>query len=167
VARLYPDYDARGADFTKYAFADGGYLDNKPFSYATEALRRRRADVPVVRKLFYVEPDPAGSPRTPGAPPPPAPVPPPDAFENVLSSLLFPRHETIREDLQLVLERNDAVRRIRTVCEQLATAILDDDADPLAAVGGLSKHAPDAAVLDAIGGLASRTRPTSTCGSTP
>ena len=25
------------------AFADGGYLDNKPFSYATEALRNRRA----------------------------------------------------------------------------------------------------------------------------
>ena len=33
------------------AFADGGYLDNKPFSYATEALRSRRADVPVKRKL--------------------------------------------------------------------------------------------------------------------
>ena len=35
------------APSTTVAFADGGYLDNKPFSYATEALRSRRADVPV------------------------------------------------------------------------------------------------------------------------
>ena len=35
----------------RVAFADGGYLDNKPFSYATEALRSRRADVPVTRVL--------------------------------------------------------------------------------------------------------------------
>src|SRR5829696_6801768 len=38
-------------------FADGGYLDNKPFSYATEALRRRRADVPVAGRLVSAEPE--------------------------------------------------------------------------------------------------------------
>ena len=34
---------ARGVDFTERSFGDGGYLDNKPFTYATETLARRYA----------------------------------------------------------------------------------------------------------------------------
>ena len=60
--RFYRDYlDPRGVStvrFPKRAFGDGGYLDNKPFSYATEALMNRNADVPVDRKLIYIEPSP-------------------------------------------------------------------------------------------------------------
>jgi patatin-related protein len=39
-------------------FADGGYLDNKPFGHAISALRQRRSDVLVTRRLFYIEPSP-------------------------------------------------------------------------------------------------------------
>jgi predicted acylesterase/phospholipase RssA len=62
---FFREYDERGAIFQKYAFADGGYLDNKPFTHATDALRRRRADLPVERKLVYIEPDPGGVPTFP------------------------------------------------------------------------------------------------------
>src|SRR6266404_6914801 len=44
--------------FRSRSFGDGGYLDNKPFSYATSMLMRRKADVLVDRKLLYVEPSP-------------------------------------------------------------------------------------------------------------
>ena len=44
------------------SFGDGGYLDNKPFSWATRTIGRRRADRPVDRRLIYIEPDPAGRP---------------------------------------------------------------------------------------------------------
>ena len=45
--------------FPKRSFSDGGILDNKPFTYVTDGLRRRSATLPVTRKLIYVEPDPA------------------------------------------------------------------------------------------------------------
>mgnify|MGYP006202012097 CR=1 FL=1 len=38
------------------SFGDGGYLDNKPFGHATDALRSRRGGVPSQRKLVFIEP---------------------------------------------------------------------------------------------------------------
>ena len=49
---------AAKVDFTERSFGDGGYLDNKPFTYATETLSRRYAPLPVDRKLIYIEPSP-------------------------------------------------------------------------------------------------------------
>ena len=112
--RFYRDYlDPRGVStvpFPKRAFGDGGYLDNKPFSYATEALMNRNADVPVDRKLIYIEPSPehpeddieSGQK--------------PDAIENVMSALLtLPRYETIREDLERLKERNRLIDRVNSI----------------------------------------------------
>ena len=92
------------------AFGDGGYLDNKPFTHAIAALKRRRADFPVDRKLVYVEPapeHPERDPRRDGKP---------DALENVFAALLeLPRYETIREDLESVEELNRLVDRVGVV----------------------------------------------------
>ncbi|MDQ3255835.1 MAG: patatin-like protein, partial [Acidobacteriota bacterium] len=93
--------------FSKRSFGDGGYLDNKPFSYATETLMRRQASVPVDRKLIYIEPSPEH----------PEDVPErnykPDALENVKAALVdLPTYETIREDLQRVLDRNRLISRV-------------------------------------------------------
>ena len=49
---------APSVPFPKRSFGDGGYLDNKPFSYAIDTLVKRHAEVPVKRKLIYVEPAP-------------------------------------------------------------------------------------------------------------
>ena len=121
--RFYRDYlDPRGVSsvpFHKRAFGDGGYLDNKPFSYATEALMNRNADVPVDRKLIYIEPSPEH---------PEDDVErdkKPDAVENVMSALLtLPRYETIREDLERVQDRNRLIDRINSI-----TSGVDRDAD--------------------------------------
>src|SRR5204862_4150003 len=58
--RFFGDYPAER--YPTQAFGDGGYLDNKPFSWATGMLSRRRADGPVQRRLLYIEPDPGRVP---------------------------------------------------------------------------------------------------------
>ena len=88
------------------SFADGGYLDNKPFSYATGTLMRRTPNFPVDRKLIYIEPSPEHPERDV------QPNEQPDAIQNVLAALDLPRYETIREDIQLVLERNRLIDRV-------------------------------------------------------
>src|SRR5262249_40404371 len=74
--------------FVRRPFGDGGYLDNKPFGYAVDALTQRRAGVPVQRKLLYIEPAPehlgSDAPRDV------------NVLENVHAALLtLPRYETI------------------------------------------------------------------------
>ncbi len=108
------------------AFADGGYLDNKPFSYATDALRNRRADVPVKRVLLYIEPRPIiervrAWPRDGDRP---------DVIDNLLAATNLPRRETIREDIAAVGARNLAIDRLRDLGLQVERS-LDRD-DPLA-----------------------------------
>ena len=107
--------------FAKRSFGDGGYLDNKPFSYAIEALVRRQSDVPVDRRLIYIEPSPEH----------PEDLPErnlrPDALQSVKIALDLPSYETIREDLQKILQRNlliERVQRIITSIEKDVNSIL-------------------------------------------
>jgi patatin-related protein len=121
--RFYRDYlDPQGPGrvrFPKRAFGDGGYLDNKPFSYATETLMHRNADVPVDRKLIYIEPSPEHPEDDVER------EQKPDAVENVMSAVLtLPRYETIREDLERVKERNRLIDRVNSII-----AGVDRDAD--------------------------------------
>ena len=112
--RFYRDYlDPRGVSsvpFPKRAFGDGGYLDNKPFSYATETLMYRNADVPVDRKLIYIEPSPEHPEDEVER------EQKPDAIQNTMSALLtLPRYETIREDLERVKDRNRLIDRVNSI----------------------------------------------------
>jgi patatin-related protein len=89
------------------AFGDGGYLDNKPFRYAIDSLLKRRADVPLERKLLYIEPAPEHPEHLPMTP---RDV---DVIQNVRAAVLdLPRQETIREDLRRVLGRNQLIERV-------------------------------------------------------
>jgi patatin-related protein len=112
--RFYKDYlNPAGVEtvrFPKRAFADGGYLDNKPFTYAVETVARRQADLLITRKLIYIEPSPEHPEEQPDA------EGKPDAIENVGAALLtLPRYETIREDLQRVREHNRLVERVQSI----------------------------------------------------
>lgn len=111
--------EARGPE--SRAFGDGGYLDNKPFSYAIETLAGRSSDsvVPVDRKLLYVEPAPKQPEKETVR------TDPPDAIENVgLALLSIPRYETIREDLQSLLGHNRLVRWVDTILERMEFDVL-------------------------------------------
>ncbi len=91
------------------AFADGGYLDNKPFGHAIDALYTRRSPVPTNRKLLYVEPNPSSysATRPPGAPP--------NAIRNALAAYDLARHEPIVEDIERVIARNRTIDRVQTL----------------------------------------------------
>jgi patatin-related protein len=106
------------------SFGDGGYLDNKPFTWATATLSRRRADLPVDRRLIYIEPDPGGPPPQFRDEPPSSPRPwePSSARVGVIPNVIaaahkLPRAETIREDLERLLERNREIARIRGIAD--------------------------------------------------
>ena len=116
--RFYKDYlnpaGVNTVKFPKRPFADGGYLDNKPFTYATETVARRQADLLVTRKLIYVEPSPEHPEEQPDT------EVKPDAIENVGAALLsLPRYETIREDLQRVREHNRLVERVTSILKSV------------------------------------------------
>ena len=128
---------ARGAesdtDPLERAYGDGGYLDNKPFSHAIEALAQREAEVPVERKLIYIEPSPQHpedddrAARAAGRE-----TEPPNPVSNALAALTeIPRHETIREDLESVLARNRLIERVDRIVSQGERDLeLGGDTDP-------------------------------------
>lgn len=106
-------------EFSERSFGDGGYLDNKPFTYATETLARRYSPLPVDRKLIYIEPSPEHPEDVP------LDTKKPDALANVKAALLdLPAYETIREDLQRLIQRNKLINRINRI-----TAAVDQDLD--------------------------------------
>ncbi len=116
--RFYKDYlNPAGVNtikFSKRAFADGGYLDNKPFTYAVETVAHRQADLLVTRKLIYIEPSPEHPEEQPDA------EGKPDAITNVGAALLtLPRYETIREDLQRVRDHNRLVERVHSILKSV------------------------------------------------
>jgi predicted acylesterase/phospholipase RssA len=113
AAEFFPDYTD---GYATRAFGDGGYLDNKPFTHAIQALSQRSSDLPVERKLVYIEP-------SPDQPDGNRPAASPDFIRNTLDALLtLPREETIREDLQRVIERNRLIERVQEI-----TSHVDED----------------------------------------
>jgi len=101
-------------------FGDGGYLDNKPFSFAADTIARRQANLPVDRKLIYIEPSPEhpedegfGNQQI-------------DALKNVKAALLeLPMYETIREDLQRLMDRNDLITRVNQITDAIEQDLED------------------------------------------
>jgi patatin-related protein len=114
--RRFFNRNVRAADryIENRAFGDGGYLDNKPFSYAVDTISRRHSTLPVDRKLIYIEP----SPEHPETDNPTASQI--DALQNVKAAILeLPMYETIREDLQRVMERNNLINRVNEITDAI------------------------------------------------
>ena len=121
---FFPDYLDSG--YAARAFGDGGYLNNKPFTHAIQALSQRSTDLPVTRKLMYVEP-------SPDQPDDKRPEGPPDFIRNTIDALLtLPRQETIREDLQRVIERNRLIERVH----EITSHVQEDVKEFIGRVGG-------------------------------
>lgn len=143
------------ASYRTQSFADGGYLDNKPFSWAINTLQDRRAELPVDRRLIYIEPDPGAAWVSPHAAGERASLATawkevgplahlsdeaartrPDAIENTSAALFgIPRYEPIRHDLERVTELNhgaDRRRRLTTIIDELDPAMLPDQVQVVA-----------------------------------
>jgi hypothetical protein len=93
---------------TARTFIDGGFLDNKPFSHAVEALSQRIGELPAVRKLVYIEP----SPDLPS-----------DNQTGWLAALRLRGDQTIREDLERVIQRNQLIERVQEITSHVEADI--------------------------------------------
>lgn len=115
--RILPE-EKPNPDGYQLHFVDGGVLDNRPFSYTTEAIYYRTADRPVnLRKLFYLDPSPdnfIGSESF-------NEMAKPDIWKVINDSLIsLPRYESIGKDLQEITERNDKVRRYKLLRDSIS-----------------------------------------------
>jgi patatin-related protein len=148
-------YEVSGADVERTYFVDGGVLDNRPFGYVIDAIRQKRAEVEVDRRMLYLEPDPGGAAAA-------APAKEPETIAAVLGAVSgIPRREPILDDLLEVARLNERVRRIQDVvilsfdkiAEQTAAILggaLTPDAPPDAdAVASLNTELSEAARKDA------------------
>ena len=83
---------------------DGGVIDNVPISRALRAIFHIPATGRTRRVVMYLHPDPGGAPGD-------GPAPEPNNAIRVALSAVGKRAETIREDIELLRQHNDAVRR--------------------------------------------------------
>jgi patatin-related protein len=119
-ANYLDEVGARGTPFANRSFGDGGYLNNAPFSYAVDTLLTRQADVPVSRKLLYVEPSPAHPEEDQDG----TDSDKPNAIANSLAALItIPGYQTIRNDLSRMLQRNQAASRINTTLNEIQSRL--------------------------------------------
>ncbi len=148
-------YEISGADVNRTFFVDGGVLDNRPFRHVIEAIRQKRADVEVDRKLLYLEPDP-------GTATPEATGRAPQTIAAVLgASSGIPRREPILDELLEVATLNERVQRMRDVVDmsfdriaeqvdEILHQVLDaGNAPPREAVAAWQTQLTDAARADA------------------
>ena len=104
-------------------FVDGGVLDNRPFSYTIKEIYHRAADRPVFRKLFYVDPSPDRFEDNAKY----KNMLKPDVVQVIQDSLIaMPRYESINNDLELINEHNEKVRRYKFLLADLE-ALLDTE----------------------------------------
>jgi patatin-related protein len=102
-------------------FGDGGYLNNKPFSYVVSMLGRHSSEFPTERKLIYVEPSPE-HPEIGAAASDKTRVPGPimNSFDALIK---LPGFQPIHDDLQRVIERNRQVRKVTELSSAVTASI--------------------------------------------
>jgi patatin-related protein len=120
-SKFFERYARREAKYDDRPFADGGILDNKPFSYAIDAIRFRNTTRPVDRKLLFVDPSPE---RDPAPDSTTTPLRQFDFVENAMASLVtLPGYETIRGEIERVNERNRYLGRLQSMRDRLPDAV--------------------------------------------
>jgi len=124
ISRQFREYGLAGADARHTCFADGGILDNQPFSNAIRAIAKRSATRQVVRRILYIDPHPISEPA-------PADGRLPGTFETLLGSLSrIPKHEPVHDEIwalsgfnRRIHRINDAVESSRGIVERLVREV--------------------------------------------
>ncbi len=113
--------------FADRQFADGGYLDNRPFSHAIDLIPFRPTTLPGQRKLLFIDPFPEAA----DDPDHPRVAPDYDFLQNArLGAMTLPRRETIRDDLRAISRLNARLDRLATLQKRWK-----DDRNALANLG--------------------------------
>jgi hypothetical protein len=146
--RCFRGYRLAGALPENTYYVDGGVLDNKPFGWAIDAIKARRADVEVERRLLYLEPDPGERFLSgPGKPPPPKKAP--GTLAAILAAISgIPRHEPILDDLLDVRTHNARVSRIRDVIETSFSGVADFVGGVVGSADGVPEDAQSAKLAE-------------------
>ncbi|MGA9389171.1 MAG: hypothetical protein WBV69_01875, partial [Candidatus Sulfotelmatobacter sp.] len=102
-------YLTTSVDFDERELADGGYLDNKPFRHAIDAMTFRAMKLRHCRKLLYLDPFPElvsdEGERAHF-----------DVVENALAAASsLPRYQTIRQEIDRVGRSNGTQNRLRSL----------------------------------------------------
>jgi patatin-related protein len=101
-------------------FADGGYLDNRPFSYPIDAISSRDATIPVQRKLLILDPFPEYSDREHSS----LPLRDVNFTENLFAAATtLPRYETIRDDIERLQRRNRTIAEVTDLELRVASSL--------------------------------------------
>ena len=141
ICQVYETAEGSEINFWERPFGDGGYLDNKPFTYAIETMKTRHAGLPVDRKLIYIEPSPED--LSAGQKQPKGNLSRPNAVENSLDALVvLPRYETIRQDIESVIQWNADISRLHRVLDYIndTIAIRKDTIEALESSLGYSTY---------------------------
>lgn len=116
-------------DFESRLFADGGYLDNRPFSHAIDLLPFRTPTVSGERKLLFVDPFPVTKAERNQE----TEV---DFLRNaMLATTTLPRREVIREDIHDITEMNRRLSRLGALQDRWAK-----DQEKLQVLGKITPH---------------------------
>ena len=102
-----------GLKLEERSFADGGYLDNRPFGHAIKAIHAREAYCPVKRNLLYIDPVPEEPDSNED----------PNEISFVKNSMLafhtLPGYETIRQELEAVTQRNKWLESVGEIMDKI------------------------------------------------
>jgi patatin-related protein len=105
--RFLPECEAGEVPAEERVFADGGYLDNKPFESVLACIERRDGDLPAERVLLYVDPDPDHPESESGET-----EQRPDALTTALRAFTLARKETIRNEITRANQRKRFLERL-------------------------------------------------------
>ncbi len=114
---FFRPYNAsNGISLEEREFADGGYLDNRPFGHAIQAIHERESDCPLERKLLFIDPAPESDDTKS-----PQDQPKTISFlkNTTLAAFELPRYETIREEINFLQKRNRWINTVNQIKETL------------------------------------------------
>jgi patatin-related protein len=103
-----------GLSFVRRPLADGGYLNNKPFSFVVDQVKLRTGAVPVSRKLLFLDPFPELDSQVRRT------RQDIDFVENALDAAsALPRYQTVREDIERLNEYNRDVHAAQLLAREI------------------------------------------------
>jgi patatin-related protein len=105
-------------------YIDGGTLNNRPFDHTIGAIFNHSADRAVIRKLFFIDPNPSTyqqeiDPQQPAA------------LQSLLAANGSRAHEDITADLDRINERNRQLARYNRLLRDLRTRISTQERAPI------------------------------------